>query len=72
MALFVFAGFAIIGQVLNVVLCLALDKMFSPAVGALTFVLLYMVVFAGAWRLTLLIVDRDWRQASQTPTPSHT
>jgi len=63
MALVVFAAIAIVGQILNVFLCLALDKMFSPAVGALAFVMLYMVVFAGAWLLTLGIMDRDWRHA---------
>jgi hypothetical protein len=58
MALVIFALFSIIGQILNVTLCLALDRIFSPTVGALAFVLLYMLVFAGAWMLTLMVVDR--------------
>jgi hypothetical protein len=61
MALVLFAVIAIIGQVLNVLLCLALDKIFSTTVGALAFVLLYMVVFAGAWVLTIRFLDRKER-----------
>jgi hypothetical protein len=60
MALVIFALFSIIGQILNVALCLALDRIFSPTVGALAFVLLYMLVFAGAWMLTLMVVDRPY------------
>jgi ABC-type transport system involved in multi-copper enzyme maturation permease subunit len=57
MILIVFAVLAIIGQVLNVFVCLALDNIFSPTVGALSFVLLYMLVFAGAWLLAVRIVE---------------
>ena len=67
MALVVFAVFAVIGQVLNVMFCLALDKIFSPTVGGLAFVLLYMLVFAGAWLLTLKAVDRDRRRRAVQP-----
>jgi hypothetical protein len=69
MALIVFVTFAAIGQLLNVLLCLALDKIFSPTVGALSFVVLYMLVFAGAWMLTLRVVDRE---AQQDHTSSRT
>ena len=58
MVLVVFAILAVIGQVLNVFLCLALDNIFSPAVGALSFVLLYMLVFAGAWLIAVRIAER--------------
>ena len=62
MALLVFAGFSIIGQLLNVFLCLAIDRIFSPTIGALSFVLLYMLVFIAAWILTLKVLDRPGRQ----------
>jgi hypothetical protein len=65
MALIVFAIVAVIGQILNVLLCLTLDRIFSPAVGGLAFVLLYMLVFAGAWWVTLLIVDPESRRTTQ-------
>ena len=67
MALVVFAVIAVVGQFLNVMLCLALDKIFSPTVGGLAFVLLYMLVFVGAWLLTLRIVDREG--TATTPSP---
>jgi len=57
MVLIVFAVFAIIGQLINVGLCLAFDQIFSPMVGALAFVLLYMLVFAAAWLMTLRVLD---------------
>jgi hypothetical protein len=45
--------------VLNVLICLAVDRVFSPMVGALTFVGLYVVVFYVAWRLALFLFDRE-------------
>ena len=68
MVLIVFVIFAAIGQVLNVLLCLALDEIFSPMVGGLAFVALYMLVFVGAWLLTLRVLDREGRTAIATPT----
>jgi hypothetical protein len=67
MALIVFAVFAVIGQFLNVLFCLALDRIFSPTVGGLAFVLLYMLVFAGAWLLTLKVVDREETEPKGSP-----
>ena len=58
MALILFAAFAIIGQILNVFVCLAIDRIFSPMVGALAFVILYMFVFAAAWIITLWVLER--------------
>jgi hypothetical protein len=63
MILVVFIGLAVVGQLLNVFLCLAIDRMISPAVGVLAFVFLYIVVFWISWRLALLIVDKEARQA---------
>ena len=65
MILAVFVVLAVIGQALNVALCLALDNIFSPTIGALSFVLLYMVVFAIAWMIALRIVEG--RQSKQVP-----
>ena len=59
MALTAFVVFALIGQVLNVLICLAIDRVFSPMTGALTFVGLYLVVFYLAWRLALFLYDRE-------------
>jgi hypothetical protein len=59
MALAAFAAFAVIGQILNVLLCLLLDEIFSPTVGALAFVVLYMLVFVAAYKLALLFFDRE-------------
>ena len=59
MALGAFLVFAAIGQVLNVLICLAIDRIFSPMTGALTFVGLYLVVFFLAWRLALYLFDRE-------------
>jgi hypothetical protein len=67
-----FAVFVIVGQVLNVMLCLAIDRMVSPTAGALAFVGLYMLVFVVAWKLALLIFDREPRDARRTDRiPAH-
>jgi hypothetical protein len=65
MILVVFAILAIIGQVLNVFLCLALDQIFSPIVGGTAFVFLYMLVFVAAWLLSVRIVERQEGQARE-------
>ena len=65
MVLIVFAILAVIGQAINVFVCLALDNIFSPTVGALTFVVMYMLVFAAAWQLAVRIAER-W-QPSDAP-----
>jgi len=72
MALAGFVVFAIIGQFINIMICLAIDQLVSPMAGALTFVALYMLVFAGAWILALMVFDREPKPArvSDTP-PSH-
>lgn len=62
MAMIVFVAIAVVGQALNVGLCLMLDRIFSPTVGAMAFVLLYMLVFAGAWMLTLRLVEGEGQQ----------
>jgi hypothetical protein len=59
MALGAFLVFALIGQVLNILVCLAIDKIFSPMTGALTFVGLYILVFVVAWQLALYFFDRE-------------
>jgi hypothetical protein len=70
MILAVFVVLAVIGQALNVALCLALDKIFSPGIGALAFVLLYMGVFAIAWMIALRIVEgRQRKQITQSAQP---
>jgi hypothetical protein len=58
MVLAIFAVLAVIGQVLNVFLCLALDQIFSPIVGGTAFVFLYMLVFVAAWLLSVRIAER--------------
>ena len=65
MVLVVFAILAIIGQVLNVILCLALDQIFSPIVGGTAFVFLYMLVFVAAWLLAVRIAERWEGQAAE-------
>ncbi len=65
MVLVVFAILAVIGQVLNVFVCLELDRIFSPAVGGTVFVLGYMLVFAAAWLLSVWIAER-WLGQRQT------
>jgi hypothetical protein len=62
MVLVIFAILAVIGQVLNVALCLVIDQIFSPMVGVLAFVALYILVFAGAWMLSVWIVEsrKEW------------
>src|SRR4051794_36758183 len=73
MILVVFVVTAVIGQVLNVALCLALDNIFSPTIGALAFVLLYMGVFAISWMIALWIVEgRQRKQAPQSTEPHST
>jgi uncharacterized membrane protein len=69
MVLAVFAVLAIIGQVLNVFLCLA-HQIFSPMVGGLAFVFLYMLVFAAAWLIAVRIAARWERQAAERQ-PAH-
>ena len=58
MILIVFSIFVVIGQLLNVAICLAIDQIVSPIAGALAFVAIYMLVFAGAWILTLFLMER--------------
>ncbi len=67
MVLVVFAVLAAIGQVLNVLLCLALDQIFSPIVGGTAFVFLYMLVFAAAWLLSVRIVERREGKTAERP-----
>ena len=69
MVLVVFAILAVIGQVLNVFLCLALDRIFSPAVGGTAFVLGYMLVFAAAWLLSVRIAERWLAQTAGEQRP---
>ena len=70
MILAVFVVIAAIGQALNIALCLMLDQIFSPTVGALAFVLLYMGVFAISWIIALKIVEgRQPRQTAQSTEP---
>jgi len=65
MVLAIFAVLAVIGQVLNVFLCLALDQIFSPIVGGTAFVFLYMLVFVAAWLLSVRIAERRDGQARE-------
>jgi hypothetical protein len=59
MILIVFAVVALVGQVLNVLFCLAVESLISSeTVGGLLFVALYLFVFAGAWKLSVYIVER--------------
>lgn len=67
MVLVVFAVLAVIGQVLNVLLCLALDQIFSPIAGGTAFVFLYMLVFAAAWLLAVRIVERREGKTAERP-----
>jgi len=69
MILIVFVIVALIGQVLNVALCLALDQIFSPTIGALAFVLLYMLVFAASWMISLRIVEGRQKPGSVERRP---
>ena len=72
MAFVGFRVFAIVGQIFNVMLCLAIDRIVSPTAGALTFVALYMLVFVVAWQLALLIFDREPKRArSDGRIPAH-
>jgi uncharacterized membrane protein required for colicin V production len=72
MVLIVFAVLAAIGQAINVAICLVIDKIFSQTVGALSFVVLYMLVFAGVWYLSVWVVEH-WmptRAAARSDSPS--
>jgi hypothetical protein len=69
MVLVVFAILAVIGQVLNVFLCLALDWIFSPVIGGTAFVLGYMLVFAAAWLLSVRIAERWLGQTAGEQRP---
>ena len=70
MILAVFVVLSVIGQALNIALCLALDKIFSPTIGAFAFVLLYMGVFAIAWMIAVRIVEgRQRKQIAQSAQP---
>jgi hypothetical protein len=59
MAIVAFLVFVLIGQALNVFLSLAIDRIYSPAIGVLTFVVLYALVFVVAYKLALLLFDRE-------------
>ena len=69
MVLVVFVALALIGQAVNVAFCLLLDNLISPTVGVLTFVLLYVLVFAGTWLLAVRIVE-GWEGKAEAPRPS--
>lgn len=70
MVLVVFAVLAIVGQVLNVILCLALDQIFSPVVGGTAFVAFYMLVFVAAWIVAVWITER-WEGQPAQPEGAH-
>jgi len=53
-----FLAFTVVGQIINVLLCLAFDRIFSPTIGALAFVALYILVFVAAYQITLFLFDR--------------
>jgi hypothetical protein len=61
MVLAIFAAIAIVGQFFTVLLGLAVDHLVSPAAGLLTFLVTYYLMFWVAWRITLLLVDREPR-----------
>lgn len=69
MVLVVFMALAVVGQLMNIVFCLALDHLINPTVSVLTFVPLYMAVFAGAWLLAVRIVER--RESQPRALPHH-
>ena len=64
MVLVVFALLAVVGQAVNVFFCMMLDNLISPTVGVLSFVLLYLLVFAGAWLLAVRIVE-GWEKKAE-------
>lgn len=68
MALVAFVIFTLVGQTLNVLFCLALDNIFSPTVGGLTFVVLYILVFGFAYKLALFFFDREEPQPTRKQT----
>jgi len=53
-----FAALAVVGQTLNVLFGLAIEKYLTNATSILVFFLLFLGVFYGSWRLTQWIVDR--------------
>ena len=63
MVLVLFAVITVVLQVANVFLCLALDEIFSPTVGALTFVILYFTIFGVAWLVSVRVAERWEAQA---------
>jgi hypothetical protein len=71
MVLVVFAVMALIGQTLNVLFCLALDQIFSQMVGGLVFVLVYLLVFAAAWVLSVRIVERWEAKPAERQQQAH-
>jgi hypothetical protein len=68
MALAAFLGFTIIGQFLNVMICLMIDSFISPHVGALAFVGIYVLVFWISWKLALYLFDTDKDGAERPPS----
>ena len=63
MIIVVFGILVVVGQALNIAFCLLLDQLISPIAGATAFVGLYILVFIGAWMLSLRIVEG--RQAKE-------
>jgi len=53
-----FAALAVVGQTLNVLFGLAIEKYLTNATSILVFFLLFLGVFYVSWRLTQWIVDR--------------
>lgn len=52
-----FAAIAVVGQALNILLALTVERYFSSGASVVTFVALYLIVFWGAWRLALWITE---------------
>jgi uncharacterized protein HemY len=56
-----FAALAVVGQTLNVLIGLAIEKYLTNATSILVFFVMFLAVFWLSWKITAWIVDRHER-----------
>jgi hypothetical protein len=62
MLLIAFVATAVLGQIVNVSICVLVDK-FAPAASFMVFFGLYLLVFWLAWRIALRITEKDFLES---------
>jgi hypothetical protein len=66
-----FAALAVVGQTLNVLFGLAIEKYLTNATSILVFFVLFLTVFYVSWKITAWVVDRYEQRSKGTMGGQH-